>query len=104
MTPLVPDPLRGLSRVQTVEQLPSFLRMWVQAVESDWEPPECIDVTNFGPVASLALAVAGILPFRDRHQLVHSGTLGALICQDAVLAGPRELLRKAQDTYWADMC
>ena len=104
VTPLVPDPLRGLSRVQTVEQLPSFLRMWVQAVESDWEPPECIDVTNFGPVASLALAVAGILPFRDRHQLVHSGTLGALICQDAVLAGPRELLRKAQDTYWADMC
>ena len=104
VTPLVLDPLHELSLVKTIEQLPPCLHMWAQAVESGWEPPDCIDITNFGPVASLALAVAGVLPARDGPQVVHFGALGAVVCQGVVLAGPKESLRVALDTYWADMC
>eukprot|EP00439_Symbiodinium_sp_Y106_P025071 s7015_g3.t1 len=101
--PDCPDPLSELSKLTSLAQLASFLRTWAQALESGWEPPILIDVQHDNPAAQLAIALTDAIGVTSREEVVHSGTLAAVVREDVVRCGPAKQLLLAVASYWRDM-
>ena len=103
VSPAHPDPLVSVSSLTSLHQLPPFLRTWMQAVESGWEPPLFLPRLEVGTVPALAVTIAEALGQNTTARVLQSGELAAVVSWDAVLCGPSKEIREAFLTFWADL-
>ena len=103
VSPAHPDPLVSVSSMTSLHQLPPFLRTWMQAVESGWEPPLFLPRLEVGTVPALAVTIAEALGQNTTARVLQSGELAAVVSWDAVLCGPSKEIREAFLTFWADL-
>ena len=80
-----PDPLASVSSLTSLTQVAPFLRAWMQAVESGWEPPLFLPRVQMGTVPALSLSVAEALGTSCCARVVQSGELAAIVCWDTIL-------------------